>query len=122
LAGASARLGQPLVVAALLGIAGLLLGAAGLLRKPIGLVAVAAFYGLYRLSLVVVDARLQLHVDSSTRATVSSIASLGAEVSVFGMYAAWALGGPLLIAVLIVVLSFAMPWLLGISPRKPDTG
>jgi MFS family permease len=122
LAGASARLGRPLVVAALLGIAGLLLGAAGLLRKPIGLVAVAAFYGLYRLSLVVVDARLQLHVDSSTRATVSSIASLGAEVSVFGMYAAWALGGPLLIAVLIVVLSFAMPWLLGISPRKPDTG
>jgi hypothetical protein len=105
-----------------LGTAGLLLGVAGLLRQPVGLVAVAAFYGLYRLSLVVVDARLQRHVDSSSRATVSSIAGLGAEVAVFGVYAAWALGGVLLIAVLIVVVSFAMPWLLGISPRKSDTG
>jgi hypothetical protein len=41
---------------------------------------------------------------------------------VFGIYAAWALGGVLLIAVLIVLLSFAMPWLLGISLRKSDTG
>ena len=122
LAGASARLGRPLMVAAVLGTAALLLGAAGLLRHPVGLVAVAAFYGLYRLSLVVVDARLQRHVDSSSRATVSSIAGLGAEVSVFGVYAAWALGGVLLIAVLIFVLSVVMGWLLGISPRKPDTG
>jgi MFS family permease len=122
MAGASARLSRPLMVAAVLGIAGLLLGVAGLLRQPVGLVAVAAFYGLYRLSLVVVDARLQRDVDSSSRATVSSIAGLGAEVAVFGVYAAWALGGVLLIAVLIVVVSFAMPWLLGISPRKSDTG
>ena len=56
------------------------------------------------------------------KTTMDAIAGLGAEVAVFGVYAAWALGGVLLIAVLIVVLSFAMPWLLGISPQKSDTG
>jgi MFS family permease len=113
LAGSIAKFSRPYVLAFMLAVAGLLLGGAGLLRQPIGLVAVAVFYGLYQLTVVVIDARLQERIEASSRATVSSIAGMGTEVCVFGIYAAWAIGGVRLIAVLTIVLALALPRMLG---------
>jgi hypothetical protein len=100
-------------LAVLLGTAALVLTAAGLLRAPAGLAAVAVFYGLYHVVLVVVSARLQLRIEASSRATVASVAAVGTEVSVFAIYAAWALGGVVLIAILVLVVAAALPRLLG---------
>lgn len=58
LGGATSRL-RPWSLAVVFGIAVLVLGAAGLVRQPIALAGVVVFYGLYRLVLVVADARLQ---------------------------------------------------------------
>ncbi|MCW2491267.1 MAG: Permease, MFS-type [Frankiales bacterium] len=104
--------GRPGTLAVLLGGGALLLGLAGLIAQPVGLVAVALFYGAYRLVLVYADAKLQDGIESSSRATVSSIAGLAAEVSVFGLYAAWTFGGVLLIAAAILVLAAGLPRLL----------
>ncbi len=111
LGGSTNRLG-PWPLAAVLGGSMLLLGAAGLTDRPIGLVAVAVSYGLYRTVLVVVDARLQERIDSGSRATVTSVAGLGVEAVTFGLYAAWALGEVLLVAAFGVLIASALPWLL----------
>jgi len=116
LGGAAVRLGNRRL-ALVLGVAALTLGAAGVLRRPSGLAAVAAFYGLYQLVLVVADARLQERIDTASRATVASVAGLGTEVSVFGLYAAWAAGGVIVIAALVLVLAAAVPYLLRTSGR-----
>lgn len=92
-------------VASCLGIAGLLLASAALAHRAAGIVLVALFYGVYHLVLVVVDARLQERIEGSSRATVVSVAALATEVSVFGVYAAWTVGGPLIVA--LTVCAFA---------------
>lgn len=116
LGGAATALGRVRTLALVLGAAGMLLGAAGLARQPAGLGAVALFYGLYRLVLVNADARFQERIDASSRATVASVAGLGTEVFVFGFYAAWVLGGVLLIAALVSVIAVLLPRLLGARP------
>jgi MFS family permease len=73
--------------------AGLALAGAAALHRPAGIVLVAVFYGLYRLVLVVADARLQAVIDGAARATVTSAAALATELSAMLLYAAWALGG-----------------------------
>ncbi|MGQ0574476.1 MAG: MFS transporter [Pseudonocardia sp.] len=90
-----------------------LLGAAGLVAHPAGLVAVTAFYGLYRTVTVVADARLQERIASSSRATVTSVAALGTEVACFVVYGAWAVGGLLPVTVVWLAVAAALPWLLG---------
>ena len=119
LGGAAMRLGRPRTLAAVLGVAGVVLTAAGLMRVPAGLAAVAVFYGLYHVVLVVVSARLQERIDVSARATVASVAGVGIEISVFVVYAAWALGGVLLIAVLVFLIAAALPRLLGAPAPEP---
>jgi MFS family permease len=119
LAGAVSRLG-PWALGAVLGFAMLLFGGAGLAGHPAGLAAVALFYGGYRAVLVVVDARLQDRIESRSRATVTSVASVGAEVAAFGIYAAWALGEVPLVAVLGLVVAAVLPVLLRArSPENP---
>jgi MFS family permease len=111
LAGRAAGLG-PRTLAVILGVAGLMLGTAGLLRQPVGLVAIASFYGVYRLVLVIADTRLQERIEAASRATVTSVAGLVAELSVFALYAAWALGGVLLVAAFVLVIAATLPRLL----------
>jgi MFS family permease len=111
-----AGLGIPVVGAAgaaLGGMAGVIaFGAAGLLRLPAGLALVAVFYGTYRMVLVVVDARLQERIEGPARATVTSVAGLGIEVVDLMLFATWAVGGIVLVAAAMLVISAALPrWL-----------
>jgi MFS family permease len=71
-----------------------LLGAAVALDAPVGLLAVSVAYGLHRVVLVVVDARLQAAITGPSRATVTSVAGLGTELGGIALFAVWALGGP----------------------------
>jgi MFS family permease len=89
---------RPSALAPTCGVAVLALGAAGLARQPAGMVFVAVFYGLYRLVLVVADARLQERICGKARATVTSVAGLGTELGALVLYGTWALGGVLLVA------------------------
>jgi hypothetical protein len=102
-------------VAALLLVAGGLLAVAGLWARPAALGAVALFYGLYLAVLVVAEARLQERIPGRYRATITSVAALGIEVTSLGLFAAWALHGPLAVAVL--VLAVAPVLALALRPR-----
>jgi hypothetical protein len=93
-----------------------LLGGSGLLRQPAGIAAVALFYGLYRLALVVVDTRLQQLIDGPARATTTSVAGLGTDLATFGIYAAWALGGVVPVAVLLMLVAAVLSRLLRRRP------
>jgi MFS family permease len=88
LGGRASRAG-PWRLAALVACAGLALGVAGLLARPPGLVLVVLYYGLYRLALVVVDARLQDRITGTARATVTSVAGLVTDLASLGFYAIW---------------------------------
>jgi MFS family permease len=120
LGGAAGRL-RPVALGVLLGMGGVIFGATGLLRHPAGLAGVAVFYGLYRMILVVVDARLQQRIEGPSRATVTSVAGLGTEVVDLLVFAAWAIGQILLVAALIVLIATALPrWLR--RPRPAPAG
>ncbi|HEU5003863.1 MAG TPA: MFS transporter [Actinomycetota bacterium] len=88
-----------------LGLGAVILGAAGVLHVAWGLAGVAAFYFLYRLVLVLADARLQDVIEGPARATVTSVAGMADEVSVIAVFAAWALGGVVLVALVILAVS-----------------
>jgi MFS family permease len=96
---------RPAVQAALLGAAAVAVAAAGVLRVPAGMVLVALFYGLYRFVLVLVDARLQEVIEGPSRATVTSVAALAANLSSLALFGAWAAGGVLLVAALTALLA-----------------
>jgi hypothetical protein len=86
----------------LLTAAAALLATAAVLARPFALVAVAAFYGLYRAVLVVAEARLQDRIRGRHRATITSVAAVGVEVAALAVFAGWAIGGALAIAVLVL--------------------
>ncbi len=88
----------------LLGVAGLCLAAAVVLPVVAALAAVAVFYALYLAVLVVAEARLQDRIDSSRRATITSVAGLGIELGSLLVFAAWALGGASAVAVLVLAV------------------
>lgn len=89
-----------------------LLGAMALVALPAGLLGVAAFYSLHQMVLVVVDARVQDRIAGPSRATVTSVASLGTEVVAIALFAAWALQGLLLVTGLWLLVALALPlWL-----------
>ncbi|WP_433043899.1 MFS transporter [Dactylosporangium sp. CS-033363] len=88
--------------------AGLALAGSAALHRPAGIVLVAGFYALYRLVLVIADARLQAVIDGAARATVTSVAALATELSAMVLYAAWALGGPWCVALLTAALSVTL--------------
>lgn len=115
LGGVAHRL-RPGTLGVLFAAALVLLGGAALVAHPLGLVAVTAFYGVYRAVVVVADARLQERVASASRATVSSVASLGTELACFAVYGLWALGGLLPVAVAWMCVAAVLPWLLRARP------
>ena len=92
------------VLLAVLAAAGLLLAGAALWARPAALAAVALFYALYLGVLVVAEARLQARIAGAHRATITSVAGLGIELASLLVFAAWALGGPLAVAVLVVAV------------------
>ncbi|MGR6966934.1 MFS transporter [Geodermatophilus sp. URMC 61] len=88
----------------LLLLAGVLLGAAAAVPGPWALAVVAVSYALYLAVLVVAEARLQERIDSSRRTTVTSVAGLGIELAGLLVFAAWALGGIVAVAVLVLAV------------------
>lgn len=101
---------RPALLGAAMGAGAITLGAAGFLHQPIGLAGVALFYCAYRFVLLVADARLQDHITSSARATVTSVAEVGTELTCFLVYGAWALDQVTAIAVLCLVVAAALPY------------
>ena len=92
-------LGRVLVAAAVL------LGVLGAARFPVGLAAVSVGYGLYRMVAVAYEIRLQDLITGPSRATVSSVAALGTELSGLLLLGAWAAGGMTGAMVLMMVVA-----------------
>jgi MFS family permease len=111
---------RPWALGTAFGAAMVLFGVATLVRSPLALAGVAVFYGLYRIVLVVVDARLQDRIGGPSRATVTSAAGVGVEIAGLGLFAAWALGGGVLVAGLWLAVALVLPWL--IRPRREPAG
>jgi hypothetical protein len=85
---------------------GVLLAAAAAVGPAVGgpaaLALLAVSYGAYRAALVAAEARLQATIAGPARATVTSVAGVGAELSAFLVYGAWAVGATPGIAVLLL--------------------
>lgn len=94
------------------------LTAALVLARPAGIAGVAVFYGVHRLVMVVADARLQARIEGGSRATVTSVASLGSEFVAIALFGAWALGGLALVIVLAVVSALTLGPALSPSRRR----
>jgi MFS family permease len=109
---------RPAVLAATLATGVVVLGAAGVLHRPVGLLGLALFYGCYRFVLLVADARLQDRITGPARATVTSVAELGTELTCLLVYAAWALDRVTGVAVLCLIAAVVLPF----SLRHPVSG
>lgn len=103
LGGRAARLPDHAVPVLLL-VAGVLLAAGTVLPTGASLAAVAMFYALYLAVLVVAEARLQARITGPYRATLTSVAGVGVEAAALLVFAAWAVGGALAVAVLVVAV------------------
>ncbi|HXV94313.1 MAG TPA: MFS transporter [Pseudonocardia sp.] len=107
LGGAASRLPVS-ALGVLLAVAAGALAVAGLVRHPAALAGIAVFYGVLRLVLVVVQARLQERIRSSARATVTSVAGFGTEIVGLAMLGVWTAGGAVLVAGVVLVLAVAL--------------
>jgi predicted MFS family arabinose efflux permease len=114
LAGRLARLPSR-ALPALLALSAVLLAAGAVAGTAVALAAVALSYGLYLAALVVGEARLQEQVPGAARATVTSVAGLGIELSALLVFGAWALGAALGVAVLFLAVVPVVA--LGLGPR-----
>jgi MFS family permease len=99
---------RPNTLAALLGVGATILAIGGLLHTGVGVIGVAAFYALYRAVLVVVDARCQERITGTARATVTSVAAVGTELTCFLVYGAWAVGQILGVAILTALIAISL--------------
>lgn len=81
------------------------------------LVLAAVFYALYLAVLVAAEAELQARITGPYRATITSVAGLGIELSALLVFAAWALGG--VVAVAVLVLAVVPVAALGLRVRAP---
>ena len=127
LAGRAARWRAP-ALGGLLAVAALALAGGALSGAVAGIVAVAAAFGAFQLTGVVVGARLQDAVTGPARATVTSVASLATEllaVAVYGVYSALGdrLGdGPTFALLALAYLPMAVWVARGVSPRGDTMG
>jgi hypothetical protein len=95
---------------ALLALAGLAIAASGLISHPAGFLLVAAAYGLFTFAVVVTGVRLQHTIEGSARATVTSVADVGADITAVAAFAlCGAASGRLSVTALIA--AFAVPLL-----------
>ncbi|PRX99020.1 MFS transporter [Allonocardiopsis opalescens] len=88
LAGAGERLTDR-GLAALLAAGGAAMAAGAVSGSPLGILGVAAAFGAFQLATVVADARLQARITGSSRATVTSLAGLGTELTTLAVYAGY---------------------------------
>jgi MFS family permease len=89
---------------ALLVVAAGCLAVAAVWARPAALALVAVFYALYLAVLVVAEARLQDRIAGAHRATITSVAGLGIELASLLVFAAWAVGGAVAVAVLVLAV------------------
>ncbi|MER7934853.1 MULTISPECIES: MFS transporter [unclassified Streptomyces] len=127
MAGADDRL-----LAVLLGAGGAALAAGALTGRPAGFLGIAAFYWVLRLAQIVADTRLQHAISGPARATVTSVAGLGAQavaLAVFltlGLAARWASAAVLVALTAVPVLLLAVRLALRpdpahhVPPPQPD--
>lgn len=108
---------RPRALALLLGAAVTVFAAAGSLHRPAGVVGIALAYGTYQVVLVATDARLQAQLRGPARATVTSLAAFGTELAALGVVGLWALGRPVLLVALGLVVAAILPRLLR-PPRR----
>jgi hypothetical protein len=101
----------------LLLVAGLFLAAAAVLPAVASLAAVAVFYAIYLAVLVVAEARLQDRITGPYRATLTSVAGVGVEMAALLVFGAWAVGGAVGVAVLVVAVVPVV--LAGLRTREP---
>lgn len=112
---------RPYALAAALVVAVGVSAGVGLLRRPVGVAGIAFAYCLYRLVLVVTDARLQQRIESSSRATVTSVASLATDLCAIALYALWALDLAWLVVVVTLALAAGLPRLLRAGANSVPT-
>jgi MFS family permease len=98
-AGLSAR-----ALGLLLAVAALCLGIAAVTPAGYALAAAAVFYALYLAVLVAAHAQLQARITGPYRATITSVAGLGIELAALLVFAAWALGGAVAVAILVLAV------------------
>jgi MFS family permease len=110
------------VLAGALACAGVLLAVAAVWARPLALGAVAVGYGLHLAVLVVAEARLQERIRGRYRATLTSVAALGVELTALLVYAAWALRGTLGVAVLVLGAVPVLAAALHTSSGSPQGG
>ncbi len=79
-------------LAGVVAVAALCLGAGALVHHPIGVVGVAAGYGLITLAILVSQVRQQRVTPTKVRATVTSVSGAGSEGLAVLVYAAYGLG------------------------------
>jgi hypothetical protein len=99
-----------------------LLAVAAVWARPLALGAVAVGYGLHLAVLVVAEARLQERIRGRYRATLTSVAALGVELTALLVYAAWALRGTLGVAVLVLGAVPVLAAALHTSSGSPQGG
>jgi MFS family permease len=87
-----------------LAVAALCLAGASVAGAPLALTAASAFYALYLAVRVAAEARLQASITGPYRATITSVAGVGVEVSALLVFAAWAIGGAAAVAVLVLAV------------------
>jgi predicted MFS family arabinose efflux permease len=105
----------------LLGAAGACLLVAAVSPAVPALVLAALFYALYLAVLVAAEAELQARITGPYRATITSVAGLGIELAALLVFAAWALGGVVAVAVLVLaVVPVAGLGLRVSAPAAPD--
>lgn len=98
------------------------LGLAGVLPGWPALALLALSYAGYQAVLVPLSARLQQTIESSSRATVTSVASLIEEGSVYAVYLGWTLAGPLGAGVVVLAVALALPALQRRSAQPGGAG
>jgi predicted MFS family arabinose efflux permease len=111
------------VLAPLLAAAGSALLVAAVVPAVPALVLAAVFYALYLAVLVAAEAELQARIAGPYRATLTSVAGLGIELAALLVFAAWALGG--MVAVAVLVLAAVPVTALGLRapvPTGPGAG
>jgi MFS family permease len=68
----------------------MLMAAGALSRHPLGVLALAAAFGIFQLATVVADTRLQNSITGPARATVTSLAGMSTDVATLAIYGSYA--------------------------------
>lgn len=121
--GLLAPVGQRMTARAFAGtlaLAALALGTGAISRQPVGFVLIAVAFGGFQMASVVADARLQERITGTSRATVTSLAGLGTDLTTVLVYGAYAAASQFAAHSLIFTL-FAVPYVLvaWVLARRP---